>query len=196
MRFFGAEESHWGAVRKYCPNARFLERVDRGVGMSRRIDDVAPVEQRRNARIDLIERADEIADICILWRIEANDLANQHTKVVVECPVCSNTPQCGLPEVDMTVDKARHGNHAAAVYLGHGPTPDVFADRNDLAAVDEQVARLDDPERGIHRNDCRTFDPYSRQHCLHLTFGLGCTIQAALLRRLRASLPLATTVER
>ena len=145
MRFFSAEESHRRAVRKYCPNSGFLKGVDRGVGMCRRIDDVAPIEQRRNARIDLIKRASEIADICVFRLVEADDLANQHAEVVVERPVCGDTPQRGLPEVDMAIDKARHGNHAAAVDLDHRPTADVFADRNDLAAIDYARAR----ERGF-----------------------------------------------
>src|ERR1700691_4912830 len=126
MRFFSAEESHRGAVRKYCPNSRFLKGVDRGVGMCRRIDDVAPVEQRRNAGIDLIKRDSEIADICVFRLVEADDLANQHAEVVVEGPVCGDTSQRGLPEMDMAVDKARHRDHAAAVYLAYGPTADVL----------------------------------------------------------------------
>src|SRR6478735_2693251 len=125
MRFFGAEQGHRGSVREYCPNARFLERVNCGVCMSRSIDDVAPVEQCCNSGIDLVERSDKIADIRILWCVKANHFADQHTKIMVECPVRGNTPQCGLPEVDMSIDKARHGNHATAVDLDNGPTPDV-----------------------------------------------------------------------
>src|SRR5271169_6899774 len=149
MRLLGPEKGHRGAVGEYRANARFLKRIDGGIGMRRRIDDVAPIKQRCNAGIDLIERSDEIADVDILRRVKADDLANQHAKIVVECPVRGNAPERGLPEVDVTVYKARHGDHAAAVDLHNGPAADIAADRNDLAVIDEEVAGLDDPERGI-----------------------------------------------
>ena len=104
----------------YANTARMpdcLERIDGGVGMGRRIDDVAPVEQRRNARIDLIEGAYQIADVNVLRRVELDDLANQHAKIVVERPVRGDAAQRGLPEMDVAVDKARHGDHATAVDL-------------------------------------------------------------------------------
>jgi hypothetical protein len=164
MRLLGAEKGHWGAVSEYRANARFLERVDGGIGMGRRIDYVAPIEQRCNAGIDLIERSDQIADVHVLRRIEADDLANQHAKIVVERPVRGNAPERGLPEVDVAVYKARHGDHAAAVDLDNGPTADIAADRDDLAVVDEEVAGLDDPERGIHRHNFCALHSYSWQH--------------------------------
>ena len=152
MRLLGAEKGHRRAVGEYRANARFLEHIDGGIGMRRRIDDVAPIKQRCDAGIDLIERSDEIADVDILRRVEADDLANQHAEIVVERPVGGDAAERGLPEVDVAVYKARHGDHAAAVDLDNGPAADVAANRNDLAVIDEEVAGLDDPERGIHRH--------------------------------------------
>src|ERR1700722_15840482 len=72
--------------------------------------------------------------------------------------------QGGLPEVDVAVDKTRDGDHAAAVDLDHGPTADVPADRNDLTVVNQQVAGLDNAERGVHRDDRCAFNAYPGRH--------------------------------
>ena len=45
MRLHGAEQSHRGAVGKDCTNTRFLKRVHSGIGMGRRVDDMAPVKK-------------------------------------------------------------------------------------------------------------------------------------------------------
>src|SRR5271170_4174144 len=164
MRFFGAEQGHRRTVSEYRANTRFPERVDSGISVGRRIDDVAPVEQRGYAGIDLIKRSHQIADVHVLRRIEAHDPANQHAKVMVERPIRGDAAQRGLPQVDMPVDKARHGDHAAAIDFVYGPAAKVWADRDDLAAINEKVARFDDPERGIHRHDRGALHAYSRQH--------------------------------
>ena len=160
MRLFRTEQGHRGAIGEYRANGRFPKRVDGSVGVSRRIDDVAPIEQRRDAGVDLVECSDQIADIDVLRRIEANDLADQHTEIVVQCPVRRDTAECGLPEVDVSVDETRHGNHAAAVDLDRRPTADVAADGNNLTVVNQQVAALDDFERRIHRYDSCAFNSY------------------------------------
>src|SRR5271169_5247890 len=66
--------------------------------------------------------------------------------------------------MDVSVDKAWHGDHAAAVDFVYGPAAKVWPNRNDLAAIKEKVARLDDPKRGIHRHDRGALHAYSRQH--------------------------------
>ena len=158
MRLLGAEQRHRRAVGENRADARFLERIDGGVCMSGRVDDVAPVEQRRDAGIDLVERADEIADIDVLRRVKPDHLADQHAEILVERPVGGDTAQCSLPEMDVPIDKARHGDHATAVDLDHRPAADISANGNDLAIVDEQIARIDDPDCGIHRNDGCAFN--------------------------------------
>src|SRR5262249_8858069 len=150
MRLFGAEQSHRGTVRKDRSKARFLKRIDGRVGMLRRVDDVAPVEKGGYPGIDLIECSDEVSYVRVLRCIEPNDFPNEHTEIVIERPIRSNTAQCRLPEMNMAIDKTRHSNHATAVDFFNGPPPYVAADCYNFFIIDQQVARLDDSQRGIH----------------------------------------------
>jgi hypothetical protein len=50
----------------------------------------------------------------------------------------------------MSIDEAWHGNHPAAIDFLNSPTSYIAANRNDLATVNQQVARFDDAERWIH----------------------------------------------
>ena len=118
--------------------------------MVRRVDDMAPVEKGCYPGIDLIECSDEIAYICILWRIKPHSFPDQYAEILVERPIRSNSAQRRLPKVDMPIDEARHGNHATAVNFSNRPTSYIAAHSNDLVAINQQIARLNNSECGIH----------------------------------------------
>jgi len=92
---------------------------------------------------------------------------------VIERPVCGDAAQRRLPQMDVAVDEAGHGDHAAAVDLNDRPAAKVSADGDDLAAIDEQIADIDDPDFRIHRNDGRALDPDAPQHGVLLTWPAG-----------------------
>ena len=141
-----------------------FQRVDSRIRVGRRIDNMAPVEQRGDAGIDLVKRPDQVADIDILRGVKPNHLADQHAEIMVEGPVRGDAAQRRLPKVKWPLIKSGHGDHATAVDLDHRPTTKVSTDRDDLAIVDQYVAGLDDAELCIHRNNGCALHSYSRQH--------------------------------
>ena len=76
--------------------------------------------------------------------MQSDQLADQHAEIVIERPVGGDAAQRRLPEMDVAVYEAGHGDHAAAVDLDHGPAAEVSADGYDLAVVDEQIAGIDE----------------------------------------------------
>ena len=69
-----------------------------------RVDDVAPVKKGGDARIDLVERTDEVADVDVLWRVKPYHLTNEYTEILVQRPVGGDPAQRRLPQVNVPVD--------------------------------------------------------------------------------------------
>ena len=95
--------------------ARLLERLDRGVGVLRRVEVVRPVEQRRDAAVERLERADQVAGVGVLGAVELAHRAVQAREVVRERPVGADVAEERLPGVAVRVDQARHDDAVGRV---------------------------------------------------------------------------------
>jgi Cobalamin-independent synthase, Catalytic domain len=104
------------------------------------------------------------ADVGITRVVQFHNLTDQHSKILIERPICGQATERRLPQMNVAVDKAGYGNHAAPINFGHGPTAGSWADCDDFAVVDKDIARFDDSQRGIHRNDRRPLNADPRQH--------------------------------
>ena len=140
------------AVRVDGADARVLEALDSRVGVVGRVADVRPVEQRRDARVERLERAGVVADVDVLWAVVPADTAEHHREVVVERAGREDATDRRLPRVAVRVDEPRHDDHAARVDLLGIAYLETSADLDDHPVLDEHVAVRDLADVGVHRD--------------------------------------------
>ena len=141
------------AVRVDGADACVLEPLDRSIGVVGCIADVRPVEQRRDAAVQCLERAGVVADVHVLRAVEAADLAEHHREVVVERAGRQHTAYRRLPRVAVRVDEAGHDDHPGRVDLLGVRYAEVWTDVHDDAVLDEDLAVRDLADVGVHRDD-------------------------------------------
>ncbi len=69
------------AVRVDRPDAGVLQPLDRRIGVIGRVVDVRPVEERRHAAVERLQRTRVVADVDILGAVVAADAAEHHLEV-------------------------------------------------------------------------------------------------------------------
>ena len=93
------------AMAEHRADAGLRQSVDGAIGMVRRRIVVAPVEQRGDAAIDLVECADEIGEIDVVRREAGGEPGMHVAAVIAQRPVAGNAADAGLPGVLMRVDQ-------------------------------------------------------------------------------------------
>ena len=107
------------AVRVDGADAGFGQAADRRVGVLRRVVDVRPVEQRRDAGVERLERADQVRDVDVLGAVLDADVVEHPGEVLVERAAREDAAHRRLPRVPVGVDEARHDDHrVASIGLG------------------------------------------------------------------------------
>jgi hypothetical protein len=134
-------------------DACVLQALDRRVGVVGRVVDVRPVEERRHARVQRLERAGVVADVDVLRAVEAADLAEHDREVVVERAGGQHAADRRLPRVPVRVDEAGHHDHPGRVDLLGVRDPEIPPDVHDLAVLDENLAARDVADGRVHRDD-------------------------------------------
>ncbi len=143
------------AVAEDGAEAGVAEALDHRVGMGRRVVVVRPVVERGDAAIERIERAEEVADVVVLRRVEpAHDDADAG-EILRQRPVRPGVAQERLPGVAVGVDEAGDGDLVGAVDDLGVVGVDRGRDLRDLGAVDQDVAAVEVADLRIDRDDRR-----------------------------------------
>ena len=129
---------------------------------------MAPVEDRRRADIDLVERADKIAEIGIVRGVAWRDPCMHFMQVFRDRPVAGDAADAGLPGMKMGVHEARHDNHACGIDHLRAGRADRLANFLDLVAIDKDVALREISDLAIHRDNRSALD----QRFGHVSFSL------------------------
>ena len=88
-----------------------------GVRMVGRVVDVRPVDERRDARVDALERAGQVAGVDVLGPVQRREAVEHLDEVVVERGVRRAAADRRLPRVPVRVDEA--GDHDASRAVDH-----------------------------------------------------------------------------
>src|SRR5215475_11161205 len=108
-------------VAERCTPAGIGKRLDRRVGVFRRMMDLRDVVNGGDAGIELAERAEQDRDVDILRPIDRGEFAQDEIEivngsvriaVVEQNAVGKEAAQRGLELVMMRIDEARHDDHA------------------------------------------------------------------------------------
>jgi hypothetical protein len=145
-----------------------LQAPDRLVGVLGRVRDVRPVEQRRHAGVDRLERAEVVARVDVLRPVGGGELVEHDVEVAAEADVRRDAADHGLPGVPMRVDEPGHDDAARDVDdLGLGRV-DAVSDGRDALAFDEDVGSEEVPRPRIHREDVTAAEQNALGHPHHL----------------------------
>src|SRR4029453_6981769 len=136
------------AVGVLGPDAGLLEPLDGGVGVLGGVVDVRPVDQGRDAGVDALQRAGQVAGVDVLGPVEGGEGVEDLNEVGAEGGVGGAAPDGRLPGVPVGVDEPGDDDPAAGgEHLGVGV--DLGGDLG--AAPRRQVAEV-----GIHGQDGAT----------------------------------------
>ena len=117
-----------------------------------RVVDVRPVEHRRHARVDRLERAEVVPGVDVLGAVGGRELVEDDVEVAGEADVRRDPADHGLPGVAVRVDEARHDDAARGVdHLGVADL-ERRADGGDPIVLDQDVAAEDVADRGSMLN--------------------------------------------
>src|SRR4029453_12816794 len=143
------------AVGVLGPDAGLLEPADGGVGVLGGVVDVRPVDQGGDAGVDALQRPGQVAGVDVLGPVEGGEGVEDLHEGGAEGGVGGAAPDGRLPGVPVGVDEPGDDDPAAGVeHLGVGV--DLGGARGDLAPLDEDVARRQVAEVGIHGQDGAT----------------------------------------
>jgi hypothetical protein len=147
------------AVGEDGAGPRLAQSFDRRVGMLGSGEVVGPVEQRRDPRVERLDRAEQVPYIGVLGTEVAGEAGVQAGHVLAEGPVAGDRPQLRLPGVAVGVDEARHHDRAARVdHRRPFRGLEVGADRGDPLAFDEDVGALEVADLAVEREDGAALD--------------------------------------
>ena len=129
-------------------DAEFLEALDQGIAVLRRVGDLRQVGDRGDAGIDRAQCTDQIADIGVFRPVMIGGRAGDVAEIIGQQPVRQHVAQRALIEVMMRVDEAGQHDHARRVdhaRLGR----DIRAARRDLLALDQYIGLVEIADAGI-----------------------------------------------
>ena len=127
------------AVGEDRSDLRLLQAADRLVGVGRRVHDVRPVDERRDARVDALERAPQVAGVHVVGPVVRRELVEDRPEVGDQREVRRARPDRRLPRVPMGVDEARDDDVAGRVDRARPVRGQVPADGRDLVVLDQDV---------------------------------------------------------
>ena len=115
-----------------------------------------PVEQRRHAGVDRLERAEVVPGVDVFGAVGGSELVEHDREVAAEAHIRGDAADDGLPGVTVGVDEPRDDDAIGGV--DHLRVADVERRRDGGNAVvlDQEVTAEDVPERGIHRQHMAT----------------------------------------
>ena len=128
------------AVRVDGADARFGQAADRLVRVIGRVVDVRPVQQRRDAGVERLERADQVGGVDVVGAVLRADVVQHAGEVFIEGAAREDASHRRLPGVPVRVDESRHDDAVGRV--------DDFG----VAGLDRAADRLD---RGRSRSGRR-----------------------------------------
>ena len=97
------------AVGVLRPDPGLLQPLDRGVGVLGGVVDVRPVDQRRDAGVEALQRAGQVAGVDVLGPVQRREGVQDLDEVVVQRRVRRAVADRRLPRVPVGVDEA--GDH-------------------------------------------------------------------------------------
>ncbi len=126
--------------------------VHRRLGVAGGLQAVRPVDARGHARVDGLQRGEQVAGVHVLGAEVAARLQVVPDEVLRQRPVGAVAAHRGLPHVAVGVDHARQDDAARGVDLP-GPVGDCHArpDLGDAVAGDEDVRAGQHPVSGVDR---------------------------------------------
>ena len=182
------------AVAEHEAARDLAERLQRSLGVVRCPQRVRPVERRRDAGVDRLERAEQVARVDVLGAEDLPVLQVVEDEVLAERPVAAVAAQGGLPHVAVGVDHAGHQDAAARVDLdGALRHRQVLADRGDRVARDQHVAVEEHAGRVDGDHDAvAEHDRPARSEVLGVWAGVGHLILLSCCGAFAGSTPLFT----
>ena len=157
---------------------------------------------RRDARVELAERAEQLVDVDVLRPVHRRELAEDvfevvdravRLAVVEQQPVGEKAAQRRLELVVMRVDEAGHDDPAARVDHAGAGRPQVRADGDDLLAFDQHVGLDEIAHARVHRHDVAAADHVAPPLSAAVARCLGASCAAAAGRAASRSSPEAAT---
>jgi len=103
----GLERRVGRAVGVDGTDTSILEPLNRRIRMFRRVVDVRPVDQCRDARIQALERTGQIAGVDVLWTIERCERVEHLDEIVLQRRVRRTATDRCLPGMAVRVDEPR-----------------------------------------------------------------------------------------
>jgi hypothetical protein len=153
------------AVGVLRPDARLLEPADGGVRVFRRVVDVRPVDECRDPGVQAFERAGQVARVDVVRCVDGRERVEDFDEIVVERRIGRTAADGCLPRVAVGVDEA--GNDDLSGAIDHlGVRLDGAVDRGDLVVFDQDVARAQVADVGVHGEHVATTeqDPVGHDH--------------------------------
>jgi hypothetical protein len=127
---------------------------------------VRPIDERRDARVDALERAPEVRCINVVGAVVRRELVEDRPEVGDQREVRRARPDRGLPRVAVGVDEARNDDVAVGVDNLRVCRTQVRADLGDRVALDEDVGAGQLAQCRILGQDGAASDQCSFGHCI------------------------------
>ncbi|MHC2781995.1 hypothetical protein ACVMBZ_001202 [Bradyrhizobium liaoningense] len=152
----------WGTVEEGGADAALDQAAHGGISVIRRRIVVAPVDQRGDAVVDLVQRADQRRDMDVLGPKHGREPGMHAAEIFEQRPVRGIAAQARLPGVHVRVDQAGDDDAPGAVdnfgLAGTTTELDRRAHVDDPAAFDQHIAARKVADRVIHADDGGRFD--------------------------------------
>ena len=152
------------AVGEDRPDLRVLQAADGLVGVGRRVHDVRPVDERRDARVDALERAPQVGRVDVVGPVVRRELVEDRPEVGDQREVRRARPDRRLPGVPVGVDEARDDDVAGRVDRPRAVGRQAVADGGDPVVLDQDVGAGHLAERRVLGEDDPTLDEHSVGH--------------------------------
>ena len=177
------------AVGEHRPDAGVLQPLDRRVRVVRRVHDVRPVHERRDARVDALERAPAVRREHVVRPVVRSELVEDRAEVGDQREVRGARPDRRLPRVAVGVDEARDHDVAGGIDDPRAVRRQVRPDGGDGVAVDEDVGLRQLAEGRVLGQDDRVLDEDPVSHGCLLDATTSVTTVGAGARPGRRPLP-------
>ena len=143
-------------------DAAVEQRLDRRVGMRGAARIVGIIDDAGDAGIDAADRRQIIADVMVLRPICLGERQVCRVHVIGERRrIGIDAAQLRLPGMAVAIDQAWHDNAVAGIDDLRAGGIDVWRDRRDFAALDQDVARREVADLGVHGHDGAAFDQHA-----------------------------------
>ena len=153
MRLTGLGIGLGGAVEESGADAALLECGDTSICVFGCRIVVRPVDQRRDAMVELVERAGQGGDVDVVGDEHRRQPGMHVAEIFQQGPVGRDRAQGGLPGMHVGVDQARQHEVAATVDCRRIRSFEIGTNGSDARALDQHVAPGQHAERTVLRDD-------------------------------------------